>query len=61
MATQTASWPASILLSLVLQALQECFESQDIAKLQATIREMPEEEANHHMKRCVASGLWKPG
>jgi hypothetical protein len=40
--------------------LKECFESQDIEKLQQTIREMPEEDAKLHMKRAVASGLWKP-
>merc|ERR1712029_362875 len=41
-------------------ALKECFESQDIAKLQETIRNMPEEYARYHMKRCVQSGLWNP-
>merc|ERR1719225_2003192 len=41
-------------------ALKECFESQDIAKLQETIRNMPEEDARYHMKRCVQSGLWNP-
>ncbi len=42
------------------KVLQECFESQDIARLQQAIRELPEEEARLHMKRCVESGLWKP-
>merc|ERR1711944_380009 len=40
--------------------LQECFESQDIGKLQEAIGTLPVEEARHHMKRCVDSGLWKP-
>jgi len=40
--------------------LKECFESQDIQKLQETIKSMPEEDARYHMKRCVDSGLWKP-
>ena len=40
--------------------LKECFESQDIAKLQEVIKELPEEEARLHMKRCVDSGLWVP-
>merc|ERR1712018_807740 len=40
--------------------LQECFESQDIGKLQQAIASLPVEEARHHMKRCVDSGLWKP-
>jgi len=42
------------------QSLKECFESKDIAKLQKTITEFPEEEARYHMKRCVDSGLWVP-
>lgn len=45
---------------IFFQALKECFESQDIAKLQETIRNMPEEDARYHMKRCVQSGLWNP-
>jgi len=42
------------------QELQACFESQDIQKLQDCIRNMPEQDAKYHMKRCVDSGLWKP-
>lgn len=42
------------------EALQKCFESQDIPLLQQTIAAMPEEEARYHMKRCVDSGLWVP-
>ncbi|XP_012536440.1 hsp90 co-chaperone Cdc37 [Monomorium pharaonis] len=42
------------------EALQKCFESQDIPLLQQTIAAMPEEEATYHMKRCVDSGLWVP-
>ena len=34
-----------------LQILQECFESQDIGKLQEAIGTLPVEEARHHMKR----------
>lgn len=44
----------------MLQALQKCFETQDIPLLQQTINAMPEEEAAYHMKRCVDSGLWLP-
>ena len=40
--------------------MKECFESQDIGKLQEAIRSMPESEARYHMKRCVDSGLWVP-
>ncbi|XP_013381693.1 hsp90 co-chaperone Cdc37 [Lingula anatina] len=42
------------------KALQECFESKDIALLQKTVMEMPKEEAEYHIKRCVDSGLWVP-
>ncbi|KAJ3654459.1 hypothetical protein Zmor_013647 [Zophobas morio] len=40
--------------------LRKCFETQDIQMLQDTIKEMNEDEANYHMKRCVAAGLWIP-
>ena len=40
--------------------MQECFESQDIAKLQDTIAAMEEKDAAYHLKRCVDSGLWVP-
>lgn len=40
--------------------LKECFEGKDIGKLQEVILKMPKEEAEHHMKRCVDSGLWVP-
>ena len=43
-----------------LQALKECFESQDIQRLQDTIKNMNQDDARYHMKRCVDSGLWKP-
>lgn len=42
------------------EVLQKCFESKDVALLQKTITELPEEEARYHMKRCVDSGLWVP-
>ncbi|KAK3099538.1 hypothetical protein FSP39_005996 [Pinctada imbricata] len=42
------------------QILKDCFESKDIALLQKTIAEMPEDEARYHMKRCVDSGMWVP-
>ena len=48
----------SIFISL--QVLEECFESKDIAKLQKAVTELPREEAEYHMKRCVDSGLWVP-
>ena len=36
---------------LCFQILQECFESQDIGKLQEAIGSLPVEEARRHMKR----------
>lgn len=38
--------------------LKECFENQDLAKLQEVISKMDEKDAKHHLKRCVDSGLW---
>lgn len=43
-----------------LQTLKTCFETKDIGMLQKVILEMPKEEAEYHMKRCVDSGLWVP-
>lgn len=40
--------------------LKECFETQDIAKLQKVIADMDEQDAKYHLKRCVDSGLWVP-
>jgi len=42
------------------KVLKDCFEKQDIALLKEAITTLPEEEARHHMKRCVDSGLWVP-
>jgi len=51
--------PADVFESLP-DSMKKCFESQDIAMLQSVIKELPEEEARYHMKRCVDSGLWVP-
>ena len=40
--------------------MQACFEEKDIAKLQRIIEDIPKDEAEYHMKRCVESGLWVP-
>ncbi|XP_076276705.1 cell division cycle protein 37 [Lasioglossum baleicum] len=42
------------------EPLQKCFETQDIALLHETLATMPQEEACHHIKRCISSGLWVP-
>merc|ERR1719430_2595885 len=51
--------PADVFESLP-DVMKSCFESQDIGMLQKVIKELPEEEARYHMKRCVDSGLWVP-
>lgn len=51
--------PADVFDSLP-DSMKKCFESQDIGMLQNVIKELPEEEARYHMKRCVDSGLWCP-
>ena len=39
-------------------SLQEAFESRDTDVLKKALTDMPPEEAEMHMKRCVDSGLW---
>lgn len=51
--------PVEVLESLP-PLLKECFETQDIAKLQEAITTMDEADARYHLKRCVDSGLWVP-
>ena len=41
-------------------ALKECFEVQDIEKLQKVLTDMDETHARYHLKRCIDSGLWVP-
>ena len=38
--------------------MQEAFESREKEKLESALRSMPVEEAEYHMNRCIASGLW---
>ena len=49
--------PVEVMESLP-PGLRECFETQDVAKLQTVISSMSREDAAYHMKRCVDSGLW---
>lgn len=51
--------PADVFESLP-DSMKKCFETQDIGMLQQIIKELPEEDARYHMKRCVDSGLWVP-
>ena len=40
------------------ESMQAAFESRDTEELKKALVEMAPEEAENHMKRCVASGLW---
>ena len=44
----------------MLQNMKKCFESRDIEMLQNAVMELPKEEAEYHIKRCIDSGLWVP-
>jgi hypothetical protein len=40
--------------------MQQAFEAQDLAGLDAALAALPPAEADAHMGRCVACGLWVP-
>lgn len=40
------------------EAMVKAFESRNVEDLKAALMSLPPEEAQHHMERCVASGLW---
>ncbi len=44
----------------MIQELQDCFESRDVAQLQEVLSKLPREEAAYHLDRCIKSGLWVP-
>ena len=41
-------------------SMQVAFEARDINALDAALSALPPEEAERHMSRCIASGLWDP-
>ncbi len=43
------------------QEMQEAFTSRDTEALKVALSNMPHEEAQTHIQRCVDSGLWVPG
>mmetsp|Transcript_29543 Transcript_29543/g.71985 ORF Transcript_29543/g.71985 Transcript_29543/m.71985 type:complete len:366 (+) Transcript_29543:145-1242(+) len=47
-------------LETLPESLKNAFEEKDMMALQKAIREMPVEEAKHHMDRCTKAGLWNP-
>lgn len=40
--------------------MKECFDEQNIQKLQQVATQMPAKEFEEHLKRCIDSGLWVP-
>ena len=52
--------PVEVFESLPV-AMQEAFESREVDRLKEALMQMPPEEAEMHMKRCVDSGLWNEG
>jgi len=52
--------PVEVFESLPV-VMQEAFESREVDKLKDALLQMPPEEAELHMKRCVDSGLWNEG
>lgn len=52
--------PVEVFESLPI-SLQEAFESRDTEILKKAIMAMNPEEAEMHMQRCVAAGLWNEG
>ncbi len=49
------------ILSSLMQEMQEAFTNRDTEALKVALSNMPNEEAQAHIKRCVDSGLWVPG
>ena len=40
------------------ESMVKAFESRNVEDLKAALMAMDQEEAQHHMERCIASGLW---
>ena len=52
---------AAEVFAMLPMSMQVAFEARDIAALDAALAALPPAEAEVHMSRCVASGLWDPG
>ena len=48
--------PNEVLASLP-EVMQKAFLAQDVPALEAALKSLKPAEANHHMKRCIDSGL----
>lgn len=51
--------PAEVFDSLPRE-MQEAFGERDVDALRRLLEQMPPDEAQLHMKRCIDSGLWDP-
>ena len=51
---------AAEVFAMLPLSMQVAFEARDINALDAALSALPPEEAEVHMHRCVASGLWDP-
>jgi cell division cycle protein 37 len=49
--------PLEVIESLP-QVMQDAFESRDVDELRKALMSMEPQEAEYHMNRCIASGLW---
>lgn len=52
--------PLEVIETLPVE-MQKAFESRDVEQLKEVLLKMDQKEAEYHMKRCVASGLWQAG
>ncbi|KAL3925565.1 MAG: hypothetical protein SGILL_000316 [Bacillariaceae sp.] len=52
--------PLEVIESLP-QVLQDAFETRDVDELRKALMSMTPEDAEYHMNRCIASGLWNAG
>merc|ERR1719408_762626 len=51
--------PAEVFPTLPKE-MQEAFGERDIDALKACLAKMSAEDAQHHIQRCIDSGLWNP-
>lgn len=52
--------PLEVIESLP-KVLQDAFESRDVDQLREALLSMDPKDAEYHMNRCIASGLWNAG
>ncbi|KAI0988298.1 hypothetical protein GJ496_003167 [Pomphorhynchus laevis] len=52
--------PIEVMESLP-EELKKCFEVQNVETLKQVLLNMPKQDAEYHLDRCIKSGLWVPG